>query len=241
MKHRYFLHACVGLMIGVSLLAGVSCTSKEEKKIKESPKPKSNLPEIRMPEGPRQPQRLLSDDVDYYFQMFNDSNHTQLAYAKHLGIEPLNSTSEVESASRELVKITSCDDYGVDYLTHSVPYLVPESVSLLSEIGRNFKDSLARRGYDGYKIKVTSVLRTPDLVKDLKKVNINATDSSTHMFGTTFDLSWKNFYADNPSKALSGNYLKALLGEVLLDLREQKKCLVKYEHKTTCFHITAAK
>jgi hypothetical protein len=30
-----------------------------------------------------------------------------------------------------------------------------------------------------------------------------------------------------------------LLGEVLRDLRNQGRCLVKYEYKTACFHITA--
>lgn len=175
------------------------------------------------------------------YQVFNDSNHVQLAVAQKLGIDPIEDLNKAYFMRRPIVKIESNKYYQVDSLTHSVPYLVPEAADLLQEIGKNFIDSLHNRGCDNYKVKVTSMLRTPDLVQKLRKVNVNATDSSTHQYATTFDISYTNFYCLDNNKPINQGDLKNLLGEVLLDLRKQGKCFVKYEHKTACFHVTVNK
>ena len=142
---------------------------------------------------------------------------------------------------RPIVKITSNADYSVDELTHSLPYLVPEASRLLSSIGRNFQDSLKKKGDARYRIRVTSLLRTPATVKKLRRVNINATDSSTHQFGTTFDISYNRFHCLDHSHELSQETLKNVLAEVLYDLRKEGRCLVKFEKKTGCFHVTVTK
>lgn len=174
-------------------------------------------------------------------EIFNDSNKYQYAYAEKLGIEPITDIQSCYNTRQPIVKIESNDYYFVDKLTHSLPYLVPQAANLLHDIGKNFIDSLAKRGADGYKIKVTSLLRTPSTVKRLRKVNVNASDSSTHQFGTTFDISYNHFYCMDSTRTINGNDLKGLLGEVLYDLRKQQRCMVKYEYKTACFHITAIK
>lgn len=171
-------------------------------------------------------------------QVFNDSNYLQLEAAQRLGIEPLSDLSSYYFTRRPLVKVSPNEFYHIDSLRHSVPYLVPEAASLLEEIGKNFRDSLARRGGDSYKIKVTSLLRTPESVGRLRRVNINATDSSTHQYATTFDISYTNFYCLDDNRQINQGDLKNLLAEVLYDLRQQGKCLVKYEYKTGCFHVT---
>ena len=76
--------------------------------------------------------------------------------------------------------------------------------------------------------------------------NINATENSTHRYGTTFDLSYWRYvkvpelrerpYADVPPE-----YLRATLSQVLKDLHDEGACYVKYEKKQTCFHITVRK
>lgn len=174
-------------------------------------------------------------------RVFNDSNYVQLQMAREIGIEPIGSLSSAYFTKRPLVKVSSNQYYQIDSLRHSYPYLVPEAASLLEEIGKNFIDSLHSRGGDSYKIKVTSILRTPDTVGRLRRVNINATDSSTHQYATTFDISYTNFYCLDENRQINQGDLKNLLGEVLNDLRKQGKCLVKYEYKTGCFHITAKK
>lgn len=172
-------------------------------------------------------------------EVFNDSNKYQYAAGERIGIRPISSLAEAYYLRRPLVKIESCDVYHVDTLTHSVPYLVPEAASLLKTIGRNFQDSLSKRGITGHTMRVTSVLRTAQSVKRLRRVNRNATDSSTHKLGTTFDISYARFDHDGHSPRHSDEELKYVLAEVLRDLRSQRKCLVKFERKSPCFHITA--
>lgn len=214
--------------------------TKKEAGRKES-SGKASAAKADIPQGPRHHDRIKVNNLGPLREVFNDSNKYHYEYAERLGIDPIHSLNDAYFAKRPLVYIESCDDYAVDTLTHSMPYLVPEGARLLSRIGRNFIDSLANRGGDGYRIKVTSLLRTPKHVKKLRRVNVNSTDSSTHQFGTTFDISWTNFVYDDPDRTLDEGDLKNLLAEVLYDLRNEGACLVKYEHKTCCFHITAIK
>ncbi len=196
---------------------------------------------VDVPRGPRNHDRIRVRNLGRLADVFNDSNKYQYAYAEKLGIQPIDNLHRAYFSRRPLVKVATCSEYFVDSLTHSVPYLVPEAADLLRLIGRNFIDSLAMRGADGYKIKVTSLLRTPLHVRKLRRVNVNATDSSTHQFATTFDISWSNFYCADSSRTINEGDLKNLLAEVLFDLRARGRCLVKFENKTCCFHITTIK
>ena len=171
-------------------------------------------------------------------ELFNDSNKYQYAAAERIGIQPIRSLVQAYYLQKPLVEIASCRWYDLDTLTHSMPYLVPQAANLLETIGRSFTDSLVKRGAPGHKFRVTSVLRTPHSVKRLRRVNGNATDSSTHQFATTFDISYSRFNYYGGSR-LSEEELKYVLAEVLRDLRAQGRCLVKYERKSPCFHITA--
>ena len=83
------------------------------------------------------------------------------------------------------MQVRSCADFYVDDLRHSYPYLVPEAAALLHDIGAAFNDSLEARGGGSYRMKVTSLLRTPYTVRSLRRVNRNAVGESTHFYGTT--------------------------------------------------------
>lgn len=191
--------------------------------------------------GPRYHDRIFVNRLGPLREVFNDSNYRQYAFAEQLGIAPIHSLNDAYNTRRPLVKIESTRHYTVDSLTHSMPYLVPEAARLLDDVGKAFIDSLASRGADGYKIIVTSMLRSPYSVKRLRRVNRNATDSSTHQMGTTFDLSWRRFDCLDTTRTINEEDLKNLLAEVLYDLRSRGRCLVKYERHTACFHITATK
>lgn len=172
-------------------------------------------------------------------QEFNDSNHVHMEAARELGFPPISSNGDILNLSRPIVKVESCRDFYVEPPTHSFPYLVPEADELLHEIGSRFNDTLQARGGGDYRIKVTSLLRTPATVRKLSRVNRNATSESTHSFGTTFDISYSKFICDNPDATRrTFEDLKNLLGEILHDLREEGRCYVKYEVKQSCFHIT---
>lgn len=175
----------------------------------------------------------------YLARVFNDSNHVHLEAARLIGIDPIEDAADAWNIRRPVVKIASCENYYVDDLTHSMPFLVPEAAMLLDDIGRSFRDSLSSRGGGAYRIKVTSVLRTPATVKALRRRNGNAVEESTHLYGTTFDISYSQFICDDDSLARSQEDLKNLLGEVMNDLKRHGRCYVKYERKQACFHVTA--
>ena len=83
-----------------------------------------------------------------------------------------------------------------------------------------------------------------DDVKKLRRVNGNASANSVHMFGTTFDISYKRFFKvedpdGRPMQDVRADTLKLVLSEVLRDLKKKDMCYVKYELKQACFHITA--
>ena len=111
---------------------------------------------------------------------------------------------------------------------------------LLEDIGHNFQDSLRNLNASVYKIKVTSVTRTVDDVKNLKKRNTNSSQNSAHRYGTTFDVSWARYTKVDESDTLNidKDRLKMVLAMVLRDLKREERCYVKHERKQGCFHIT---
>lgn len=171
-------------------------------------------------------------------RVFNDSNKFHIAVAEANGIQPLQNLRQVWQQAGKLERLETCEAYYLDDLTHSVPYLVPKAHTLLKDIGMAFRDSLNARGGGYYRIKVTSVLRTPALVKRLRRRNRNAVDTSAHLYATTFDISYLKFICDTPSIPRTQEDMKNLLGEVIEDMRRQDRCYVKYERKQSCYHIT---
>lgn len=172
--------------------------------------------------------------------VFNDSNHLQLPHAMYMGIEPIENVNGAYRTSRPIVKIVDTEKYQLDSLTHSVPYLVPEAANLLSDISQAFADTLAKRHLPPVKPKVTSLLRTKASVKRLRRVNRNATQHSTHQYATTFDISYRGFYTPAGTEVYDPRYRLAL-AEAIYDLRAADRCMVKYEIKSPCFHITVIK
>lgn len=190
----------------------------------------------------KMPEPTVRIKVNYFGDMrrvFNDSNYIHWADAEKIGIRPLTDTRSHWQTGRPLTKVTTCADFYVDNLRYSRPFLVPEASVTLHEIGRRFRDTLAVRGGGDYRIKVTSLLRTPSTIKRLRRVNRNSVDSSVHQLGTTFDISYASFIASSPEPARSADDLKGVLGEVLKAMREEGKIYVKYERGQPCFHITA--
>jgi uncharacterized protein YcbK (DUF882 family) len=179
-----------------------------------------------------------------YKRSFGDLNDTHMAAAKKIGIKPLKDREAAEKLGSKVMEIKNGDFYQVDSLTHSIPFLVPKASALLDSIGANFLDSLENKGLNPNQVIVTSVLRTQDDVKKLRRVNGNASANSVHMFGTTFDISYKRFFKvedpdGRPMQDVRADTLKLVLSEVLRDLKKKDMCYVKYELKQGCFHITA--
>ena len=220
MRRKIVQQFFMGLIIGGTLF---SCTQKDRS--------------IKL----NNPQNIRG--VVSYKRSFGDLNEVQLKAAKKWGISPIASREDALEIGDKLKEIVSCEYYAVDSLTHSIPFLVPKAAALVDTIGKNFIDSLGCKGLNPNKIIVTSVLRTKEDVKKLRRTNGNASKNSCHFYGTTFDVSWKRFVKvedpdGRPMQDVSADTLKLVLSEVLRDLRKDERCYVKYELRQGCFHIT---
>ena len=171
-------------------------------------------------------------------EVFNDSNYVHLEAAEAVGIVPITDMASAWNLSKPVKLIASCQEYYLDELTHSYPFLVPEAEKLLKDIGARFNQLLWERGKSKYRIKVTSMLRTPETIKDLMRRNKNAVEVSAHQYATTFDISYSKFIKDSKDNPRTFANLSELLSEVIQEFHTQGRCYVKYEAKQSCFHIT---
>ena len=153
---------------------------------------------------------------------------------------PVSDIRSLWDGSRGLVRVRSNECMMIDSLKHSYPYLTRHAADLLYEIGRRFRDSLEARGGGEYRLKVTSMFRTPETVRKLRRVNRNATGESAHQYATTFDISYSKFICDDAGGTRrTFEDLKNLLAEVVNDLRRDGRCYVKHERRQACLHITS--
>ena len=184
--------------------------------------------------------KILS--VAHYGKSFPDQNDVQLSAAQRYGVSPVADRVEAEHRKSDLVYIGSNPNFHVDKLNSSIPYLVPQAAILLSDIGKSFFDSLQIKGIPLHKIIVTSVMRSKSDIEKLRNHNLNATENSCHLYGTTFDICYNRYKtvqtAKNKRRPVRDDSLKWVLSEVLNDMRKSERCYVKYEVKQGCFHIT---
>ena len=176
-----------------------------------------------------------------YKDKFRDTQAKQVEAAQAIGLQtPPQNRQEAARMRSQLSLIKSNDNYIVDSLTHSIPYLVPAAAKELERIGAEFADILQRNGLPHYQFYVTSVLRTKEDIQRLQKSgNINATTNSCHNYGTTFDLAYFRFNKVTRTREyMHQDNLKLVLGQVLLNEQRAGRIYVKYEYKQACFHIT---
>lgn len=193
------------------------------------------------PDGTLVKSRIYS--VPHFGNAFPDQNDVQMEAAKKHGVKAVRDRADAERRKSELVYVGYSPFYHVDKLKSSIPYLVPRAAELLQDIGRNYFDSLQVKQIPLHKIIVTSVLRSKEDIVRLRRHNGNATENSCHLYGTTFDVCYNRYVTvedpDGPKRrAVRNDTLKWVLSEVLDDLRQDGRCLVKYEVKQGCFHIT---
>ena len=176
-----------------------------------------------------------------YKDKFNDLQSRQLTAAQAIGLSrPPKDRADAASMKKLLSPIASCDNYVVDSLTHSVPFLVPSAKRELDSIGAEFADILQRNGLPHYRFRVTSVLRTQEDIRYLQRSgNINSVTQSCHCYGTTFDLAYMHYdKVTRTNDYMTDDNLKLVLGQVLLNHQRAGRIYVKYEWKQSCFHIT---
>lgn len=211
------------LLILFIFIFGFSCGKKEDK----------------VQESQNEPRKYSKFNGSY--KSFNDLHDLHMGAAQKKGVSPMAERKDTTKYMDRLVRLPDeLDIYKIDRLTHSLPFVVDDAAKLIVRIGINFQDSLRSKKLPAYKPIITSLTRTQDDVRRLTKRNYNASENSTHCYGTTFDISWKRFEKKGAKgdDDVSPDRLKLVLAQVLHDLRVRGKCYIMHERKQACFHIT---
>jgi uncharacterized protein YcbK (DUF882 family) len=174
-----------------------------------------------------------------------DKNDIHLLHARKNGLKEPISTNKVFKNSIDsltenniLIKLQNNELYKIKRLSHSHPYLVPDAAQMVNEIATRFNEKIKEYNVADYRIMLTSLLRTRETQTKLSKRNVNAADNSAHLFATTIDISYKDFYNNDTKKVESNWEAIQALSKVLIEMREECKILAIRERKQSCFHIT---
>ena len=199
------------------------------------------------------------------------ADHLQVAYSS--GIEAVENDKMIPRLERD-GKLIAVGYKGDSELAkfcffYNVPqkyrYLMPESREILIELGKRFQDLLKERGvHHQVKFAVSSALRPQEYQSKLIGRNINAVQTSSHSYGTSFDVFFDEFFValkskdsikkdPNPYKALKAKLqwrlgfllgsslrrqFRAILTEAILQLQQEGKLYAILERKQKCYHIT---
>ncbi|HEY6915718.1 MAG TPA: DUF5715 family protein, partial [Paludibacter sp.] len=165
--------SCLAIYIGTPLFKHIK---------KETPQSKTyaQCDHVHFPSAPIQPSDKL-----------NDPNEIQLIHARTNGLkQPFATNDEFNERIGDLVRksvlvqVTENRFYQLKSLSHSQPYLIPEAIDMLNEIGYRFQKRLQEKKYNIYRFRVTSLLRTEETQYNLSHRNRNATKSiSCHLYG----------------------------------------------------------
>jgi len=186
--------------------------------------------------------RCLEYRQNDFSRKLNDRIVDDSAEAKRKGTKVCKDDRDLKNRISEgkLVKVKSTNRYIIENMTYSSPYLTKDSKVLLEEIARRFRQKVSQKGLKGARLIVTSMTRKTESVKKLRRNNTNSSENSPHLYGNAFDITYKRFIV---RKWILTNcdkkYLKDALGEVIWQLREEKKCFATYEKMQNCFHIVA--
>jgi hypothetical protein len=216
-----------------------------------------------------QPLPLLRPAEEESLRAFG--NVQQLSRARTLGVGRGHAPDRLEALLGEgrLVRLTDTEHWVVRDMDYSQPLAVPGVAVLLAEIGGRFQARLAALGAPPYRVEVSSALRAASDQEALRRVNPNAAlGESTHEYGTTVDVLYSAFaaplrplveidvagaawaepylrrYAEIAAERVAGRRaleLKAILGQVLLEMQAQGWVMVTLERQQPVYHMTLAR
>jgi hypothetical protein len=184
--------------------------------------------------------RCLDYKQKVYSRRLNDRIVDYVAAAKRSGIKVCKNEKEISERISEgkLVKVRSGNKYLVDRMTFSYPYVTRYSRILIDEIGKRFREKTSKKGLNRSRFFITSMTRKTESLKSLRQFNFNASANSPHVYGNSFDISYKRFSVRKMSLTnCDDKFLKEALAEVIWQLREEKRCWATYEKGQSCFHV----
>lgn len=175
----------------------------------------------------------------------NDDNDVQLLHAQANGLKNIyisNQAFEEDSAllveQHQLVRLRNNPLYHIKDLTHSYPYTTPEMAKLLNDIGLLFREKMRNKNKDHFRLMISSALRTNESQGNLSSRNRNAHTQSTHLYGATIDITYKEYFNAQADSLEQNAYAADALRETMLDMREQCRLVVVRERRQACYHFT---
>jgi Family of unknown function (DUF5715) len=235
-RSKIFIFTLTGIGLGFLMILGFTVQISNKKTVNTNKRvPTAECDHIRFPSAPISPSNELCD-----------RNEIHLLHAQRNGVVPPFKTDSSFNAQivqlvrkSRLVKVTENNFYQLKSLTYSQPYLIPEAVDMLNEIGVRFQARLKEKHYKHFRFRITSLMRTVEMQSKLCHHNRNATKSQTaHLFGTTVDISYKDFYNIDKDTIESSYEAVQALTQTLIAMRMECKFLAVRERKQSCFHIT---
>jgi hypothetical protein len=188
-----------------------------------------------------------------------------LRIAERYGIPPVKNDEEmVKLADRGGLTLVSGSNrlYYFYNVREKYRYLTPLAYRGLEKLTDRFQENLNKRAeLPSVKIAISSLLRPLTYQKKLMGRNVNATIVSTHLYGTSFDIFYDDYYVSltqpKSSSQLSGAILeelrrrfgfllgdslrrqfRSILMETLLQLQEEGVLYAILERRQRCYHVT---
>jgi hypothetical protein len=126
-------------------------------------------------------------------------NDEHIARARALGVASVDDTAAIHrlvDAGQLVLLPDSTRHWIVRELDQSLPYVTPDKLTALEELGDRFHARLTEAGLPPFRFEISSALRTGDLHLLLRARNANASQKeSSHEFGTTVDIAYNEFSA----------------------------------------------
>jgi hypothetical protein len=133
----------------------------------------------------------------------------------------------------KLVEVSDGRGYRINRLKYSNAVLLPEVRDLLEDMGNDYADALKGTDSEGTVFRVTSMTRTNNQQRSLRKRNRNATKSlSTHSYGASFDIA----FMDRANEDDNCNRPTREIQKLLLRYQNEGRILIIPEGG--CMHIT---
>jgi hypothetical protein len=184
--------------------------------------------------------------VDYkqpvYSKKLNNIMPDYIGYSSFSGIKKCRDEDEIKEKVSEgkLVRMRNGSGYFIAELSHSYPYVTPETRDLIQEISRRFRVKISGTRLRGSRFKITSMTRTTEKLKRLRGINTNTSLNSPHMYGNAIDISYIRFSTQKLFMTeCDKKYLMEALAEVIFQLKKEKKCWATFERKQFCYHVVA--
>jgi hypothetical protein len=138
-----------------------------------------------------------------------------------------------------LFNIKSSNLITVGFMEYSFPALQAETKETLDDLAKRFRKKIEKENIPKVKLILTSMTRSRNSQRKLLKKYPESPLEAPHLYGYTFNVSFKNYQKVNTFRSsINGQIYKKLLEDTLIELRKDKKIWVTGAKDSSFFMIT---